>query len=71
LFWKQGGYEKCDKLEAMEYTIPSDSRFRPDVILLKLGQNDFAEQEKTNLEEIGREDAKLREQFSKQHQATK
>ena len=59
-YWKQENLNLPD-LEKMEFTLPSDSTYREDLILLKNGMEDYAQQAKTELEEIQRKDRKLRE----------
>ena len=60
--WKQGEID-LPKLEKMSYTLPSDSRLRSDIILLKNGHEDWAQQAKIRLEESQRADRKLRDKF--------
>lgn len=49
----------------MEFTLPSDARFRPDVILLRNGYEEYAQQAKMHLEDVQRNDKKLRENYKK------
>ena len=63
-YWEQGKFE-FNKIEKQEYTLPSDSIYRPDILLMKNGKLDLAQQAKINLEEIQRNDKKLREKFRK------
>ena len=53
-------------MEKQTFTLPSDSLYRQDLILLKTGNEELAQQAKTNLEEIQRNDKKLREIFKKE-----
>jgi hypothetical protein len=48
-------------LYRLEYTLPSDSTFREDILYLKSGNEDEAQKAKTKLEEVQRNDRKLRE----------
>jgi len=52
-------------MEKMSFTLPSDSRFRADTILFRNGFEDYAQQAKMNMEEIQRNDRKLRENYLK------
>jgi hypothetical protein len=56
---------ECELSDAdkMNYTLPSDSRLRWDVLLLKNGYEEMAQQAKMQLEEIQRNDRKLREKM--------
>jgi hypothetical protein len=63
-YWKQGEIV-LPEMEKMEHTLPSDSRYRPDVILLRNNFEDYAQQAKTHLEEIQRNDEKLRNNYNK------
>ncbi len=47
-------------MEKMNYTLPSDSRFRWDIILLRHGHEEWAQQAKIRIEEVQRSDRKLR-----------
>ena len=49
----------------MDFTLPSDSTFREDVLLFKEGKEDEAQKIKEKYEEIQRNDRKLREKFQK------
>jgi len=64
VYWRQGDYE-LPELEKMSFTLPSDSTLRPDVILLKNGHEEFAQIAKIQLEEVQRNDKKLRENYKK------
>lgn len=48
-------------MEKQEFTLPSDSLYRDDLLLFKEGNLDLSQQAKTNLEETQRKDRKLRE----------
>ena len=48
----------------MSFTLPSDARLRGDVLLLKYGYDEFAQEAKIRLEELQRSDRKLREKYS-------
>ena len=48
----------------MAMTLPSDSTFREDLILLKKGNEDLAQKCKIKLEELQRNDRKLREKMN-------
>ncbi len=61
-YWQLGEFELSDA-EKMNYTLPSDSRLRWDVLLFKNGYEDMAQQAKIQLEEIQRNDKKLREKM--------
>lgn len=58
-YWRNGELE-FPTMEKMKFTLPSDSRLRADVILLKNGYEEYAQQAKMSLEEIQRNDKKLR-----------
>ena len=64
LYWKQGENE-LPELEKMNFSLPSDSTLRPDVILLKNGHEEYAQLAKIQLEEIQRNDKKLRDSYKK------
>jgi len=64
LVWKQGE-NVLPEMEKMSFTLPSDSRFRADTILFRNGFEDYAQQAKMNMEEIQRNDRKLRENYLK------
>ncbi len=64
LLWKQGDMD-LPILEKMNYTLPSDSRLRWDVLLLKNGNEEWAQQAKIRLEELQRADRKSKEKFTK------
>jgi len=51
----------------MEYTLPSDSRFREDAILLANNYEEYAGMAKMYLEENQRNDKNLREKYKKEH----
>lgn len=48
----------------MDYTLPSDSTLRDDLIHLKYGREDEGEYAKVRLEEVQRRDRKLRSKYS-------
>jgi len=54
-------------MEKMDYTLPSDSIYREDILLLKNGYFDLAQEAKSYLEENQRYDKKSRESFAKQN----
>lgn len=58
-YWKHGEYDLLP-MERMEFTLPSDSTYRDDVLLFKNGNDDYAQEAKTRLEENQRNDRKLR-----------
>lgn len=49
----------------MKFTLPSDSSFREDIIYLKLRNEDMSQKTKVLMEEIQRNDRKLREKNNK------
>lgn len=51
----------------MNFTLPSDSRLRQDVNLLKGGYEDYAQQAKFISEENQRNDQRLRDNFLKKN----
>lgn len=61
-YWRQGECE-LPNMEKMEFMLPSDSSLREDIILLKHGYEEYAQEAKTYLEEIQRNDRNLREKF--------
>ena len=63
-YWIIDEEKLCD-YERMDYTLPSDSQFREDIILYKMGLNDKAQEAKAYLEELQRKDKHLREQHKK------
>ena len=64
IYWDYDTFMHYD-LYRMEYTLPSDSSFREDCMLLKNGNEEKAQEEKLKLEEIQRNDRKLREAYAK------
>lgn len=54
-------------MEKMDYTLPSDSIFREDILLLKNGYFDLAQEAKSYLEVRQRDDKKSRELFAKKN----
>ncbi len=63
-YWKYDP-DAYPALKRMAFTLPSDSTFREDLIWLKKGDEDAAQRYKVKLEEIQRQDKKMREQYSK------
>jgi hypothetical protein len=63
-YWKQGEVE-LSPIEKMDFTLPSDSTFREDILLLKAGYEDYAQLAKMNLENIQRADINLRKNNKK------
>ena len=63
-YWEQGNFEFI-QMEKQNFTLSSDSFYREDILLMKNGKLDLAQQAKINLEEIQRNDKKLREKLSK------
>jgi hypothetical protein len=64
VYWTRNN-EDLLKLHFMDFTLPSDSTFREDVLLFKEGKEDEAQKIKEKYEEIQRNDRKLREKFQK------
>jgi hypothetical protein len=58
-YWEYSNYE-FPKMRRMGFTLPSDSTFRDDIIMLKSGDEEEAQRCKIMLEEIQRHDRKLR-----------
>lgn len=58
-YWKMGELQ-LNNMNKMNFTLPSDSRYRPDVLLLENRFEEYAQTAKTHLEEIQRHDLKLR-----------
>jgi hypothetical protein len=63
-FWKLSDYT-FPSFKRMSNTLPSDSTFREDLNWLKKGDEDMAQKFKVKLEEIQRNDRKLRENNKK------
>jgi len=63
IYWEYSKYE-CQPMKRMKFTLPSDSTFREDIIYLKLKKEDLSQKAKVMLEEIQRNDKKLRESYS-------
>jgi hypothetical protein len=63
-YWKYES-DAYPSLKRMGFTLPSDSTFREDLIWLKTGDEDAAQRYKVKLEEVQRNDKKMREQNSK------
>ena len=59
IFWTFDTFMHYD-LERQEATIPSDSTFREDLVALKAGNEEKAQENKVKLEEIQRKDKNLR-----------
>jgi hypothetical protein len=62
-YYKQGEV-KVYPMERQEFTLPSDSSFREDLLLLKAGYEDYAGLAKMKLEDIQRNDRKVREKYA-------
>lgn len=60
ILWEYSKF-KCPEIRRMRFTLPSDSTFREDVIYLKLKNEDMSQKAKVILEEIQRNDRKLRQ----------
>jgi len=58
-YWRQDEQQVID-MKKMDYTIPSDSHFRDDLILLKMGLPEKSQEAKVYLEEKQRKDKALR-----------
>ena len=58
-YWKQDE-QKLNDMSRMDYTLPSDSHYRDDIILYKMGLNNQAQDAKTYIEEKQRNDESLR-----------
>lgn len=54
-----------DKIEKMEFTLPSDSTLRSDILLYRNGHEAFAQINKMQLEDRQRKDRLLRRAFKK------
>jgi len=52
------------KLQYMENPLPSDSNFRLDLLYLKIGEEEKAQDNKKRIEEVQRHDRKLREKYA-------
>ena len=63
-YWTQGQLD-LDPIEKMDFILPSDSTFREDLNWLKKGDEDMAQKFKVKLEEIQRNDRKLRDSNKK------
>lgn len=59
-YWKYQTDYNLLPMERMEYTLPSDSSYRDDILLFKHGKEELAQEAKVNLEESQRHDRKLR-----------
>jgi hypothetical protein len=60
MYWKQDEF-KYDPMVKMEFTLPSDSLYRDDLLLLKHEYAELAQDAKIVMEEFQRQDRKLRE----------
>jgi hypothetical protein len=63
-YYKQGEVD-LQSMERQEFTLPSDCTYREDLVLLKAGYDDYAQLAKMKMEEIQRNDKKLREKNRK------
>jgi hypothetical protein len=64
VYWEYSKYQ-CPPLKRMGFTLPSDSTFREDIIYLKLKNEDLSQKSKVCLEEIQRNDKRLRDSNNK------
>jgi len=60
VYWEYSKYQ-CPAIKRMKNTLPSDSTFREDIIYLKLKDEAMSQKTKVLMEEIQRNDNKLRE----------
>jgi hypothetical protein len=60
VYWQQDNFT-YEPIYKMDYTLPSDSLFREDLLLFKHEYQDLAQDAKVNLEELQRHDRKLRD----------
>ncbi len=60
IYWEYSSYP-CPPIKRMKFTLPSDSTFREDIIYLKLKNEDMSQKTKVLMEEVQRNDRKLRE----------
>jgi hypothetical protein len=58
-YWEYSNYE-IPAMKRMSFTLPSDSTFREDIIMLKRGDDEEAQRSKIMLEELQRHDRRLR-----------
>jgi hypothetical protein len=63
-YWQKEKFEH-PKNRRMNFTLPSDSTFREDIVWLRRQNEDMSQKAKIKLEEIQRGDKKNREKFSK------
>jgi hypothetical protein len=63
-YWQKEKFEH-PKYKRMNFTLPSDSTFREDILWLRNQNEDMAQKAKIKLEEIQRIDKKNRENFKK------
>jgi hypothetical protein len=59
-YWRQTE-QVITPMVKQDFTLPSDSLYREDILLYKNGHEDFAQEAKVYLEEVQRHDAFLRE----------
>jgi hypothetical protein len=64
VYWQQEKFT-YDPMVKMDFTLPSDSLYREDLILFKHGYQDSAQDAKICMEELQRHDRKLREKYKK------
>jgi len=64
VYWEYSKY-LCPPMKRMKYTLPSDSTFREDILFLKLKDEILSQKWKVLLEELQRNDRKLREENQK------
>jgi len=64
LYWEHGKLDPYP-IEKMDFTLPSDTLLRDDLLIKKKGNDDLSQQAKIKLEEIQRKDRKLREARNK------
>jgi len=69
-YWRCENY-KIYPLVSVENPLPSDCKYRLDIIQLKLGEEAIAQDLKAKLEESQRRDAKLRVEYAKKHPTKK
>eukprot|EP01006_Ploeotia_vitrea_P047236 TRINITY_DN67105_c1_g7_i1.p1 TRINITY_DN67105_c1_g7~~TRINITY_DN67105_c1_g7_i1.p1 ORF type:complete len:484 (-),score=266.68 TRINITY_DN67105_c1_g7_i1:106-1557(-) len=61
-YWKMGEWAIHEPVEPSANVLPSDCRFREDLIALKAGDENLSQSEKQRLEDIQRRDRRLRQQ---------
>ncbi len=57
--------QKLTDMERTGFILPSDSQYRPDIVLWRMGLEEKAQEAKSYLEEIQRRDKDLREKNKK------